>query len=48
VSINFFGTQSIAMPFGLLLTFVTVIGMIATVLLQPLLLPSRRAQDEEW
>ncbi|MBE9029358.1 DUF1049 domain-containing protein [filamentous cyanobacterium LEGE 11480] len=47
VSIEFFGTRSIAIPFGLLLTCTTVIGMIGTVLLQPILRPSHRSADEE-
>ncbi len=46
-SIAFFGQQSIAMPFGLLLTFTAVVGMVGISLLQPLLLPSRRDRTQE-
>jgi uncharacterized integral membrane protein len=42
VSIVFFGQKTVAMPFGLLLTGVTVIGMVGVGLLQPLLFPRRR------
>jgi uncharacterized integral membrane protein len=50
MSISFFGQKTVAMPFGLLLTGVTVIGMVGVGLLQPLLFPRRRdrAQDEEY
>ncbi len=46
-SIAFFGQQSIAMPFGLLLTCTAVLGMVGISLLQPLLLPSRRDRPQE-
>jgi uncharacterized integral membrane protein len=50
LSIEFFGQKTVAMPFGLMLTGVTVIGMVGVGLLQPLLFPSRRnrPQDEEY
>jgi uncharacterized integral membrane protein len=50
MSISFFGQKTVAMPFGLLLTGVTVIGMVGVGVLQPLLFPRRRdrAQDEEY
>jgi uncharacterized integral membrane protein len=49
MTIEFFGQKSVAMPFGLMLTFATIIGMIGISLLQPLLLPNRRdrTQDED-
>ncbi len=49
MSIELFGQKTVAMPFGLMLTGVTVIGMIGVGLLQPLLFPSRRrTKDEEY
>jgi uncharacterized integral membrane protein len=50
-SIAFFGQQSVAMPFGLLLTFTAVLGMVGISLLQPLLFPTRRdraAQEDDY
>jgi uncharacterized integral membrane protein len=50
MSIVFFGQKTVAMPLGLMLTGVTVIGMVGVGVLQPLLFPRRRdrAQDEEY
>jgi uncharacterized integral membrane protein len=51
ISITCFGQQSVAMPFGLMLTFAAVIGMVGISLLQPLLLPSQRdrsAQENDY
>jgi uncharacterized integral membrane protein len=50
-SITFFGQQSVAMPFGLMLTFTAVLGMVGMSLLQPLLFPTRRdrsAQEDDY
>jgi uncharacterized integral membrane protein len=42
ISLEFFGQKSVAMPFGLMLTAATIVGMVGLSLLQPLLLPTRR------
>jgi hypothetical protein len=47
ISLVAFGQQSVAIPFGLMLTFTAVIGMIGTNLLQPLLLSSRRDRSTQ-
>ncbi len=44
VSLEFFGQRSIAIPFGLLLTITTTIGMLGFTLLQPVFSSSERTQ----
>ena len=47
ISLEFFGLRSVPIPFGLLLTFTTVIGMISCTVLQPLFTRSRRNRFED-
>lgn len=48
VSLDFFGMRSIAIPFGLLLTFAAAIGMIGVTLLQPFFgSTGRNSQSDE-
>jgi uncharacterized integral membrane protein len=39
VSLNAFGFQTVAIPFGLLLTFAAVSGMVGTIVLAPIFRP---------
>jgi hypothetical protein len=47
MSITLFGQKSVPLPFGLMLTGVTVIGMVGVGLLQPLLFPRRRDRPSD-
>jgi uncharacterized integral membrane protein len=48
ISLEFFGFKSVPIPFGLLLTFATVMGMVGTIVLQPLLFGLRRRAEDEY
>jgi lipopolysaccharide assembly protein A len=47
VALEFFGVKTVPIPFGLMLTFATVLGMVGTIVLQPILLGSRRPRPED-
>ncbi len=47
MSIVFFGQKTIPLPLGLMLTGVTVIGMVGVGILQPLLFPRRRDRSTD-
>lgn len=48
IRLVFFSLQTIAIPFGLLLTFTTIVGMIGYTLLQPIFFGVRRSHDDEF
>ncbi len=47
IALEFFGAKAVPIPFGLLLTFATVLGMVGTIFLQPLILGGRRSHAED-
>jgi uncharacterized integral membrane protein len=47
IALEFFGAKAAPIPFGLLLTFAAVLGMVGTIFVQPLIFGSRRSHAEE-